>query len=175
MIVRADRQRFPWWKLISVWAGFLLLHFSYKTFPGTLFRILAEDHEATFFHMKMLFNAYVLVSAIELLARRRAVGSISGFLASRALIAVIYPWIAITIWFSAEALGIHLPIIPWEIVYANVVTALGIAMALGLEQAFGSARFGPVMRVAIAIVFAAAALGYVAFSLNVPVHFFTTP
>lgn len=123
-------MRFAWWKLAAVWAGFLLLHLSYVTFPGPVFRILAEDHEATYFHMKMLFLAYVVVSPVELLVRRRRLRSVATFLYSRGLIAVLYPWAAITMWFTAEALGLRIPVIPWEIIYSNVFTAAGIYLAL---------------------------------------------
>ena len=100
------------------------------TFPGPVFRILAEDHEATYFHMKMLFLAYVVVSLVELLVRRRRLRSVATFLYSRGLIAVLYPWAAITMWFTAEALGLRIPVIPWEIIYSNVFTAAGIYLAL---------------------------------------------
>jgi hypothetical protein len=169
------RPRFLWWKLFAVWAGFLLLHFSYKTFPGKIFQILAEDHEATFFHMKMLFVAYVVVSLIELLVRRRRLRSVSTFVYSRGLIAVLFPWATITLWFALESLGVKLPIIPWELIYANILTALGIYLALRLEEAFESVAFRPALSAMTILLFATAVLSYVAFSLNVPIHFFTTP
>jgi predicted MPP superfamily phosphohydrolase len=88
-----QKSRLLWWKLVAVWVGFLLLHFSYGAFPGIVFRVLAEDHEATFFHMKMLFVSYAMVSLVELLVRRAAIKSRANFLYSRALIAVAYPWL----------------------------------------------------------------------------------
>jgi hypothetical protein len=173
--MKRQRARVRWWKLAAVWAGFLLLHFSYETFPGTVFRILAEDHEATFFHMKMLFIAYIAVSLVELAVRGRRLRSVATFAASRALISVLYPWAAITMWFTAEALGLKIPLIPWEIVYANVFTAIGIYLALRLEEALDGVDFRPALQWTIALLFVTAVLSYVAFSVNVPVHFFTTP
>jgi len=171
-----SKPKFPWWKFLAVWIGFLLLHFSYKTFPGPVFRILAEDHEATFFHMKMLFISYVLVSLIELLVRRGSVPRVDSFLCSRALIAVAYPWLTITLWFTAEALGFKIvPIIPWEIIYANIATLLGIYLALRWEELFAGVQFRPAMQAMILLVFATAVISYVAFSIHVPMHFFTTP
>jgi hypothetical protein len=169
------RPRFALWKLFAVWAGFLLLHFSYKTFPGMVFRILAEDHEATFFHMKMLFLSYVVISLVELFVRRKRVRSVATFVYSRGLIAVLFPWATITMWFTAESLGIKLPVIPWELIYANVFTVIGIYLALRLEETFEAIEFRPALKAMILILFATAVLSYAAFSLNVPVHFFTTP
>ena len=169
------RPRFLWWKLFAVWAGFLLLHFSYKTFPGKVFQILAEDHEATFFHMKMLFISYVVISLIELLVRRKGLRSIATFVYSRALIAVLFPWATITLWFTLEALGVKLPIIPWELIYANILTALGIYLAIRLEESFAAVDFRPALKAMTVLLFATAVLSYISFSLNVPIHFFTTP
>ena len=171
----SNRPRLSWWKLIAVWGTFLLLHFSYDTFPSLLFRLLGEDHEATFFHMKMLFVAYVAVSAVELVIRRKSLRSIDTFIYSRALIAVAYPWLTITMWFTAEALGFKIPLIPWEIIYANVLTVLGIYLALRMEELFVDTEFRPALKAMILLLFAAAVLSYAAFSLETPVHFFTTP
>ncbi len=85
------RHRFAWWKLASVWALFLVLHFSYEIYPSLLFKLIGEESETTYFHMKTLFVAYVLVSLVEYAVRRCRLGSQSEFLYSRALIAVAYP------------------------------------------------------------------------------------
>jgi hypothetical protein len=87
---------FRWWKLVAIWASFLLLHFSYGWFASTLFRIVAEPNETVFFHMKMLFVAYVLVSMAEFFVYRRLIRSSSSLFAARALVAVAYPWLTIT-------------------------------------------------------------------------------
>jgi hypothetical protein len=170
-----QRARFPWWKFFAVWAGFLLLHFSYKALPGTVFRILAEEHETTFLHMKMLFLSYVVVSLAELAVRGRRMRSGAAFVSSRGLIAVLYPWATITMWFTAEALGFKIPVIPWEIIYANVLTAAGIYLALRLEEALDGVDFRPALHAMIALLFVAAVVSYVAFSLHTPLPFFTTP
>jgi hypothetical protein len=171
----SERPRLLWWKVVAIWALFLLLHFSYETFPNALFRIIGEEGETTFFHMKMLFFAYLFVTAVELLARRKTIRSLQSFAFSRMLIAVAYPWLTITIWFTAQALGIHVPVIPWEIIYANVVTLIGIYMAVRMEELFTETEFRPSMKVLIALTFTAAVLSYVSFSLSVPMPFFTTP
>ncbi len=164
-----------WWKLVSVWALFLGLHFSYETFPNALFRIIGEEGETTFFHMKMLFFAYVFVSLVELIVGRRALASPSGFAYSRALIAVVYPWLAITIWFAAEALGLAMPSLLVELVYANIATILGIYLALRFEEALDGVEFRNSMKALIVLVFACALLAYVSFTYTVPMPFFTTP
>lgn len=162
-----------------MWGLFLLLHFSYETFPNTLFRIIGEEGETTFFHMKMLFFSYAFVTLAEFAIRRKrlpsAHGSASDFLASRALIAAAYPWLAITMWFSAEVKGIVMPNLTIELIFANVVTVVGIYLALRLEEVFDSASLRPSLKLLGAMVFGYALASYVAFSFKTPMPFFVTP
>jgi hypothetical protein len=169
------RTRLSWWKFLATWFCFLLLHFSYETFPNRLFQIIGEEGETTYFHMKMLFFAYLITSLIEFLIRRPMPESVETFFYSRALIAVAYPWLTITMWFAAEALGLKLPLFPWELIYANALTALGIYLALRMEELFTGVTLRPALKGMILLLFGAALLSYVAFSFDTPVHFFTTP
>jgi hypothetical protein len=167
--------RFPWWKLLAVWIGFLLLHFSYETLPGLFFQVLAEKNETTFLHMKMLFVSYILITLVEFFIRRKKLTSPGDFIYSRLLLAVAYPWLTITFWFTAESLGFHIPVIPWELIYANITTLLGIYLTLRLEEPFDRLSFRPATRVMILVLFSVAILSYVAFSFQVPQPFFTSP
>jgi hypothetical protein len=169
------KPKFLWWKFIAVWIGFLLLHFSHETFPGPFFRLFGEANETTFFHMKMLFFSYLIISLVELAVRWKKLESRQTFFYSRSLIAVAYPWLTITMWFTAEAVGSKLPIIPWELIYANILTLLGIYLALRMEEVFEGVTLRPAFKGMILLVLITALLSYAAFSFNPPVHFFTTP
>jgi hypothetical protein len=169
------KPKFLWWKLFAVWIGFLLLHFSHETFPGPFFRLFGESNETTFFHMKMLFFAYLIISLIELAIRRKKLTSPQTFFYSRSLIAVAFPWLTITMWFTAEAVGLKVPVIPWEIIYANIFTLLGIYLALRMEEVFEGVTLRPALKGMILLVLITALISYAAFSFNPPLHFFTTP
>jgi hypothetical protein len=171
----SERMKLSWWKFLATWACFLLLHFSYEAFPNRLFQVIGEEGETTYFHMKMLFFAYLITSLIEFLIRRPMLESVETFFYGRAFIAVAYPWLTITIWFTAEALGLRLPLFPWELIYANGLTALGIYLALRMEELFEGINLRPALQVMILLLFGAALLSYVAFSFDTPLHFFTTP
>lgn len=171
----APKPGLAWWKLIAVWAGFLGLHFSYETFPNTLFKLIGEEGETTFFHMKMLFFAYIFVTLAEYVWRRKSIADAGSFATWRALIAVAYPWLTITVWFTAEALGIAWPGLAIELVYANVITVLGIYLALRLEQALDDVRPRPALTGVVWLVFACALLSYAAFSFTELMPFFVEP
>jgi hypothetical protein len=168
------RARFRWWKFIAIWVCFLLLHFSYGWFPNTFFRVIAEANETVFFHMKMLFVAYVLVSLVEFLINRSTIGSVSSFFASRGLVAVAYPWLAITFWFLAWAVGVTFGRVG-ELLYANVTTMLGVYLALRMEEILDTIELRPAIKWTVLLLFLAAVISYVSFSLHPPLDFFTTP
>ena len=168
------KVKFRWWKFIAIWACFLLLHFSYGWFPGLFFRIVAEPNETVFFHMKMLFHAYVLVSLVEFFLYRRTIKSVSSFFAARGLVAVAYPWLAITFWFLAWALGLTLAR-AGELLFANVTTLLGVYLALRLEEILDAIELRPALKWTVLLLFLAAVVSYISFSLHPPLHFFTTP
>lgn len=169
------KSALSWWKLIAIWLLFLALHFSYDTFPNVIFKIIGEEGETTFFHMKMLFFAYVFVTLVEIFLRRTAIASLSDFIYPRALVAVAYPWLAITLWFSAEALGIAMPNETVEIIFANIATGLGIYLALRLEEALDGVAFRSSTKAMIVVLFMCALLSYVAFTFKTPMPFFVTP
>lgn len=162
-------------KLLAVWVSFLALHFSYETFPSLLFKLIGEEGETTFFHMKMLFVAYVVVSLVELVLRRSALASPSRFVYSRALVAVAYPWLTITMWFTAEALGFSMPNLAVELIYANAATVLGIYLALRIEELLDDVEFRSSLKAMTVLLFVCAVLSYASFSLKIPMPFFTTP
>jgi hypothetical protein len=168
------KPQFRWWKFIAIWACFLLLHFSYGWFPNIFFRVIAEANETVFFHMKMLFAAYVLVSLVEFFLYRHASGSVSSFFASRALVAVAFPWLAITFWVLAWAIGFTFARVS-ELLYANVTTLLGVYLALRMEEILDTVELRPALKWMVFLLFLAALVSYVSFSLNPPLHFFTTP
>ena len=168
-------KKFPWWKLIAVWLGFLLLHFSYETFPNALFKVLGEEHETTFSHMRMLFNSYLIVTLVEYLVQRAKISSASQFWYPRLLNAVAYPWLTITIWFTAEALGFHFSTLAADLIYANIITVIGIYLALRMEEAFADIPLRPAFKGLIVLLFVTALLSYVMFAFNTPIHFFTQP
>ena len=64
---------------------------------------------------------------------------------------------------------------PREIIHANIVTVIGIYVALRLEDALESIDYRPALKESILIIFQLALFTYVAFTFNTPEHFFETP
>ena len=68
-----------------------------------------------------------------------------------------------------------MPTLALELVYANVVTVIGIYAGLRLEETFDDVALRPSMKVLAGLMFVAALLSYVAFSFHTPMPFFVTP
>jgi hypothetical protein len=163
------KTKFQWWKWLVVWGFFLLLHFAYEILPSKIILILGEQSEAVVTHMKMVMWAYLFASIVEFFLHRRTIESVSQFVYTRLVVAIVLPWLAITIWHTSIALGILLPEIPWEIVYANVTTALGIYVGLRLEEALDQIKYyRPAFKTVIIMMFLITLLTYISFSFRVP-------
>ena len=100
------RNKLLLWKVLATWVLFLLLHFSYEQFPNTLFLIIGEEGETSYFHMKMLFFAYIFTTIAEYFLYRKKIVNPVSFVYSRMLVAVIFP------------LANHIPVVqrtsPWH-------------------------------------------------------------
>ena len=169
------RTKLQWWKLIATWILFLGLHFSYETFPNTLFKIIGEEGETNYYHMKMLFFAYSFSSILEYIIKRKKLISPQNFAYTRMFIAVVFPWMTITVFFLAEAVTGEMLALPWEIIYANIVTVIGIYVALRLEDALEAIEYRPAVKGSILMIFLMALFTYLVFSFKPPEHFFETP
>ena len=166
------RAKFQWWKWLAIWGFFLMLHFSYETFPNPFVLIFGEQSEATITHMKMTFWAYLFASIVEYFRNRASIKSAAQFVYTRLFVAVAYPWLVITVWHTTLALGIILPEFPWEIIYANVTTAIGIYIALRLEEVMDTAaEYRPAFKTVIIMLFLLALLTYTSFTFKMPEGF----
>jgi hypothetical protein len=162
------KTKFPWWKWFAVWGMFLVLHFLYKVIPHPITLIFSEQTEATVTHMKIAFWAYLFVSLIEYGARRQQIAAAQQFIYTRLLVAIAYPWLTITIWHTALALGIEFTEI-WEIIYANITFVIGVYSALLLEEILDTVKaYSPVFKSVIVMLLLLSILTYTSFTLKEP-------
>jgi hypothetical protein len=125
--------------------------------------------------MKMLFFAYLFASGIEYLLDQKQITHKGTFLYSRLFIAVIFPWVTISVWFIGEAITGEIFPTLWEIIYANVVTVFGLYLAFRTEEVFAGQSLRPAFKMSVLVLFIAALVGYIGFTLNPPEHFFNPP
>jgi hypothetical protein len=62
-----------------------------------------------------------------------------------------------------------------ELLYANLTTLLGVYLALRMEEILDTVELRLALKWTILLLFLAAVITYVSFSLHPPLDFFTTP
>ena len=128
-------------KVIGIWAAFLILHYAYDFAPILPFKLISATHESNYQHMKIVFFAYILVSAIEWFLQRKQIESVDTFVFSRLLAAIIAPWLTMTLYFIAAAVYGPFDSVFVEILYANVILLLVNICAVVLEKGIESVTF----------------------------------
>jgi hypothetical protein len=167
-----QKVRFPWWKFILGYVFYVLFHQIYDLTGGNLLgQIFGEGIESIYAHMKMLFYAYLILSAIDFF-RQRKNGTLGiSFVYSRMLILAAVPWMMICMYYAVEAMGIILPHYI-DLTWALVVTAFGLYFCIRLEEPFDNMTLRSATKAMIVFAFVAALITYVGFSFHVPDNFF---
>lgn len=169
------REKFPWAKFIIGYVLYIFFHQIYDILGGsTLGALLGEGIESVYAHMKMLFYAYLLLSAFDYFRFRRAGNVPVSFIFSRMLILSAVPWMMIIMYYALEAMGIVLPR-TMDLIWALIATALGLYFSIRLEESLDGMEARPALKAMITIAFVSALITYVGFSFQVPDNFFIAP
>jgi hypothetical protein len=166
------KRRFPWIKFVAGVLLFGLWHQLWEIFPTTWAAILAEGAEKTIFaHMKMLFYPYLLLSIVDYILLRRKDTLPRSFIWARLLILVSAPWIMISMWYVPQAFGIVFEG-PVELTYSILFSAIGIYLAIRMEEPLESTQYSLPLKILLAAAFVAALTIFTGFSLIEPHHLF---
>jgi len=164
-------SKFPWWKLIAGYLFFVLFHQIYDLTGRNLVGVIfGEMFESVYTHMKMLFFAYLCVSLIDLVVRRKTV-ALQPFLYSRMLLLASMPWMMIAMFYAPQAVGLAVEGTV-ELVWGIVMTGVGLYFCIRMEEPFESMPLRNAAKAMIALAFLASVITYVGFSFVVPDNFF---
>jgi len=165
------RAKFPWLKFLLGYLLYLFFHEIDRFLPGTIIAtIFGEGIESVYAHMKMLFYAYMILSAIDYF-RLRKNGLSKSFFEGRMLVLAAVPWMMIIVYYAVEAVGIILPHAV-DLSWALLATAFGLYFSIRLEEPLDNMELRPALRHVILIAFLAAWITYIGFSFHVPDNFF---
>jgi hypothetical protein len=165
------QTKFPWWKLITGFIFFVIFHQLYDWAGGNILGVIfGEAIEAVYPHMKMLFYAYLLVSIIDYILRRKSI-AFQPFLFARMLILSAMPWMMIAIFYAPQAAG--LPIVGTvELIWGIIMTGVGLYFCIRMEEPFEAMPLRNSAKAMIALAFLATFITYIGFSFAVPDNFF---
>ena len=121
-----------WIKVLSVWALYVFLHFTYKIAPCDLTQLFSCPVETIFHHMKMAYLSFTLVSIVEYLIVKPK--DLSTFLSSRMISAILFSYFSFVIWFIVPVLFGPIEVAWGEIIYSNVILALCLSATIYIES-----------------------------------------
>jgi hypothetical protein len=170
------------YKLVGFWAGFLILHYAYEFFPILPFKLFSGIDESYFQHAKVAFFAYLVVTLVEYLLRRRrpagegGIESLEGFAFARLFSLTILPWFIFFTWFAAAAFYGRLPTVFLEILYSNISLLLAGTFVLVMENSMEDMAYSKGFKAVILSLFVLSVLYYVIFTFRLPwADFFADP
>lgn len=155
-------------KILGLQFGFLFLHYAYDFFPTPLVSIFSGVNESTFQHLKIAFFAYIVVNAVEALARRRQIRDWGRFVFARVFSTTFLPWVIFILFYTCPAYIGRLDSIAADVVYANVMMLLITYSTLVLERTVETAEHGRDFQIVVMALFLISVSLYVIFTYRMP-------
>ncbi len=155
-------------KIIGFQVVFLVMHYLYDWFPGSVTYLFGTVSESIFQHMKVVFFTYILVTAVEYGLTRGSLPSLSRYIYSRLFCSVIMPLLMNVYYFTAAAYVGHLINILLEILFANIVLLALSTTIFILEGYFEQSEPSRPLKWIIVILFILTASEIVIFNYRLP-------
>ena len=153
-------------KVISAWALYVFMHFTFKLFPSPFTAFLGRTEETIYTHMKMAFFSYLIINVIFYAAgrfRKQGQSVYAGMLAN-----CIYPYLAFFIWMIVPALFGQIYVPAAEVIYSNLILALCLYMTVSMENNFSRLSWSNSGKAVIIFFFVTSCVLYTAMTLNKP-------
>ena len=147
---------------------FLVIHYLYDWFPGSLAYFLGATNESVFQHMKAGFYTYIALTAIEYGLVNQVVSSKSRFFYARLFGASILPLLMLAYFFAGPAVFVKIESIPLEILFANLVLVATSSSTFLLEVLFEKSELLPGLKWMIILLFMLTAMQCVIFNYRLP-------
>ena len=162
-------KRFPLVaKVILFQITFLLIHYIYDWFPGPVTFLIGANSESVFQHMKVVFFSYILLTVLESGLVGAAIPSLTRFVYSRLLGAVLMPLLMVVFYLSAAAYVGEWMSIPLEVLFANLALLAVSTTTFLLEGYFEQLEPSRPLQWALIILFVLAASEIVIFNYRLP-------
>jgi len=146
----------------------MLLYFAYRFIPVFPLSLICSTTESNFQHYKSTFVAFLILNIIEFFVYRREIAGAKNYAISRLAATTFAPWIVFILWYIAPAVYGKMPMIPLEILYANMITLLVGYFVATLEQGLAQIRYSKSLTVVILTLFVVSILLYISFTFRLP-------
>lgn len=157
-----------WGKVLCLQVFFLLLHYLYEWFPGSVSAFFSATDESVYQHMKVAFFAYCSMSVLEYLLLKKSITNLSRFVHSRLLCAVLMPLLVIAWYFTSAAYFVKIASIFLEILFANIAMILTSVSTLLIESHVEKAAFNRGLKAISVSLFIVILSEFVIFNYRLP-------
>ena len=155
-------------KVILYQVLFLVIHYLYDWFPGSLTYFFSATDESVFQHMKGGFYTYIALSVIEYGLTNQAISSKSRYLYARLFGAAILPLLMLAYYFVGPAVFVKIESILLEVLFANLVLVATSSSTFLLEGLFEESELSPGLKWMFILMFILTAMQFAIFNYRLP-------
>ena len=155
-------------KVILYQVLFLVIHYLYDWFPGSLTYFFSATNESVFQHMKTGFYTYIALTAIEYGLANQAIPSKSRYFYARLFGASILPLLMLAYFLAGPAMFIKIESILLEVLFANLALVATSSSTFLLEGLFEKSELSPGLKWMILLLFMLTAMQCVIFNYRLP-------
>lgn len=147
---------------------FLVIHYLYDWFPGSLTYFLGSTNESIFQHMKAGLYTYIALTVIEYGLVNQAIPSKSRYFYARLFGSAILPLLMLAYFLAGPAMFVKIESIPLEVLFANIALAATSSSTFLLEGLFERSELSTGLKWMIILLFMLTAMQYVIFNYRLP-------
>jgi len=147
---------------------FLVIHYLYDWFPGSLTYFLGSTNESVFQHMKAGFYTYIALTVIEYALANQVIPSKSRYVYARLFGAAILPLLMLVYFLMGPAMFVKIESIPLEVLFANLALVATSSSTFLLEGLFEKSELSTGLKWMIILLFMLTAMQYVIFNYRLP-------
>jgi len=155
-------------KVILYQVLFLVIHYLYDWFPGSLTYFFSATNESVYQHMKAGFYTYVALTAIEYGLANQVISSKSRYIYAHLFGASILPLLMLAYFFAGPAIFVKIESILLEVLFANLALVATSSSTFLLEGLFEKSELSPGLKWMILILFILTAMQFVIFNYRLP-------
>ena len=159
-------KKHDWIKVFSIWAFYVVLHFTYKVAPCDLTKLFGCPVETIFHHMKMAFLSYSVVSIVEFFIIKPK--EYTTFISSRMISAILFSYFSFVIWFIVPVVFGPIEVAWGEILYSNIILALILIATIYIEAFVKKVKFDKRVTAIIMVLYVIILLVFVISTFQTP-------
>jgi len=147
---------------------FLVIHYLYDWFPGSLTYFLGSTNESVFQHMKAGFYTYIALTVIEYGLASQIISSKPRYFYARLFGAAILPLLMLVYFLAGPAMFVKIESIPLEVLFANLALVATSSSTFLLEGLFEKSELSTGLKWMAILLFMLTVMQFAIFNYRLP-------